>query len=519
MMETAPTQPTEQWHRLHRATPLIRAWSTFLALIVISGFWAFDFEDPGSLLAAARDHLWMVAAAIALILVVMLACMYLAWRMMSYSVDDEAAHMRKGVLFRTKRSAQLDRIQAIDIRKPLLARLAGLAELTIEVAGGAGSQVQIGFLRDEVAVALRAEILAKAAGLKAGAAQPSQVSATDLAAESGAQPQSDAAGLAAASSGATSAGALTAFEEAPEVEVTVVPAGRLLGSALLSFGVLLGALFLVALVVAAIVLGPQVIGIGLIPVVIGVGSLLWSRFAGEFNFRVAISPDGIRIRRGLTETRAQTIPPGRIQAVQIAQGLLWRRQDWWRVRMTVAGYSAETADATHQHSVLLPVGTRAEAMAALSLVLPDFGAADPVSVINAGLTGKSVKRTGEATDPYFTPNPRRSRFIDWFAWRRNGFAVTDRALLLRGGRMYRYLQVVPHERTQSLCLQQGPLARRLGLAAFKTHVPVGMVIPQMSNLDAQTAAVLLDEQSARARQARAAVGPEKWMSQVVAARS
>ncbi|MGO1294820.1 MAG: PH domain-containing protein, partial [Cellulosimicrobium funkei] len=94
---------------------------------------------------------------------------------------------------------------------------------------------------------------------------------------------------------------------------------------------------------------------------------------------------------------------------------------------------------------------------------------------------------------------------------RNGFSVTDRALLLRGGRVFRTLVVVPHERTQSLGLEQGPLQRRLEVASFTVHSTPGPVSPQVRHLDAGDAARLLDTQAERAREARAHAGPELWM--------
>ena len=49
-------------------------------------------------------------------------------------------------------------------------------------------------------------------------------------------------------------------------------------------------------------------------------TFVWSRINQGANFRAAISPDGIRLRHGLTETRAQTVPPGRVQAIRLTAG-------------------------------------------------------------------------------------------------------------------------------------------------------------------------------------------------------
>jgi putative membrane protein len=239
-----------------------------------------------------------------------------------------------------------------------------------------------------------------------------------------------------------------------------------------------------------------------LPAVLGAGGYLFGRLTGEFDFRVAISPDGVRLRHGMLETRSQTIPPGRVQAVRLVQSVLWRGRDWWRVQVNVAGYGGESED---KNSVLLPVGTREEALTVLSLVLPDLGVDEPRRILDAGLDGDS--RTASA----YVTAPRRARILDPVAWRRNGFTVTGRALLVRRGRMVKILDVVPHERTQSLGLSQGPWQRRLGVASFQVHSTEGPVRPEVPHLDAADAARLMAEQALRARSARAAAGPERWM--------
>ncbi|OLT48037.1 PH domain-containing protein [Cellulosimicrobium sp. CUA-896] len=259
------------------------------------------------------------------------------------------------------------------------------------------------------------------------------------------------------------------------------------------------------LAIVGVVVGTREIGIlfSALPAVLGFGGYLFQRFTGEFGFRSAISPDGVRLRHGLLETRSQTIPPGRVQAVRLQQGPFWRGPDWWRVDVNVAGYGV-SGDGTDTKSVLLPVGTRDEALAALWLVLPDLGTPEPRALLDEGLSGRDA---GE----HFVVSPRRARLLDPVSWRRNGFSVTDRALLLRSGRVFRSLVVVPHERTQSLGLEQGPLQRRLDVATFAVHSTPGPIAPKAGHLDAHDAARLLDTQSVRAREARAHQGPELWM--------
>lgn len=525
--EPAPPADDLAWRRMHPVTPAVKGWKVLAAVLAVIAWNAAD--DVRQLAEWLGGRAWLVIAGV-VVLVALVGFGYsaIAWRMTRFAVTDEAVHLRSGVVFRQQRQARLDRLQAVDVVQPLLARIIGLSELRLEVAGGAGSAVSLAFLREAEAEQLRAELLARAAGLHPGRrTRPAGATPGPADARPGAAPAGPAAPpLATTAPGAVPAtdhpatadpgAALTLPVEpdadggwegpapvAPEHPVYEVPVGRLLASTLLSSATIWLVLMLGA--VGALIAGTGQVGsaFALLPALLGVVSYTWTRFNRGANFRAAISPDGIRLRHGLTESRAQTVPPGRVQAVRVTQGLLWRRPDWWRVEVNVAGYGS-SGDQTQTENVLLPVGTRDEAMLALWLVLPDLGTADPRALVEAGLAG----RTDEGG---WAVAPRRSRWLDPVGWRRHGVTVTDRALVLRSGVLVRQLVVVPHERTQSLGLEQGPLQRRLGLASFQLHSTPGPVSPRVDHLDARVAAGLLDEQAARARTARAGAGPEQWM--------
>jgi putative membrane protein len=531
---STPDAAELQWRRVHPVTPFVRGWAVLAAALVIFSQQGIDdvARGEGIVELARSDFWWTIPGALVLIAAVAFGYAVLAWRMTAYSVGEDTVHLRKGVLFRQQRHARLDRLQAVDVRQPVLARLFALAELRLEVAGGGDSGVVIGFLKEPDARQLRAELLARAAGLKARrgvpVAQPARpepvggpgepvapgvapdavgrddsvATDTSLAPATASSPDAAAAAQVPADAVRLADAEAELAPEAPETQVYDVPPGRLIVSALRSGGVLFTLLILVGLVVAVAVTRNVGILLSAAPFALGAGGYLFQRFSGEFGFRAAISPDGIRLRHGLLETRAQTIPPGRVQAVSFTQGLWWRGPDWWRVQVNVAGYGLS---GNETQNVLLPVGTRDEALTALWLVLPDLGADDPRRLLDEGLSGTST------TSDLFVASPPRARLLDPVGWRRNGFAVTERALLLRHGRVVRRLEVVPHERTQSLAVEQGPWQRRRRLASFAVHSTPGPVSPMAPHLDADDAGRLLQEQAARARSARAHAGPERWM--------
>ena len=75
---------------------------------------------------------------------------------------------------------------------------------------------------------------------------------------------------------------------------------------------------------------------------IGLGLGLFRRFNGDYRLTVADAPDGLRLRSGLIETSAETIPLERIQAIRMVEplpggclgGVVW---SWmWPARKTRA---------------------------------------------------------------------------------------------------------------------------------------------------------------------------------------
>ncbi len=465
------------WQRVHPITPLINGWKALavIAVIVVQQAAESIREAAEALERFGSSGVLVLLAVIFGIVLIFTAYSALAWRMTRYAVSPDTVYLQSGVVFRQQRSAPLDRVQAIDVVQPLLARLTGLAELRFEVAGGADSRVRLAFLREDRARALRNELLARAAGVEFGTAEVPDA------------------------------------PEAPEREMYQLAFGRQAASMVRSSAVLVSVLLIVGVVVAAIAAGTFQVVFGALPVVFGAAAMLWQRLAVEFGFRVALSPDGIRLRHGLLEQRSQTVPPGRVQAVRLTQGPLWRRKDWWRVDVNVAGYGAAN-DGNVSHSVLIPVGTRDEAFTALWLILPDLGVTDAREVLDAGLSGNG-------SDAGFVTSPRPARWLDPLTWRRTGYALTERAVLARQGRIVRRLTVVPHERSQSLGTHQGPIERRFGLASVSLHSTPGPITPVVHHLSTADAAALLAGQTERARVARATEGPERWMQRVQVAQA
>jgi putative membrane protein len=425
------------FRRLHPMTPLLRGWAWLAAAIAFGSQNAIASGDPRRF-----------AVVVPIVAVVGFGVGLASWWFTRYGFDGDDLRIDSGIFQRRSRRVRMDRLQAVDIVRPLAGRLLGLSELRMEVAGGGDSEAPLAYLSVDDAVRLRAELLARSAGISADT------------------------------------------PEAPERPVHEVPLDRLVGSTVLSGAFVFGALVFIAIaVIVATGSGRVVIAgmSGLIPALLAVLAALWYQLGRNFGFTLAESPDGFRIRKGLLDTRAQTVPPGRIQGVALRQPLLWRLRGWARLDVDVAGYAGGSS-APHT-STLLPVAPYAEAIDVLRQVLPG---ADPASI--------ALERV-----------PRRAAWLRPIGWLRLAYGSDNRIIVAREGVLYRTLTIVPNAKTQSVRLTQGPIQRKLRLASISvdtTPGPVDAVIRHRPELQARE---ILEVQARRARLARRVDVPEQWM--------
>jgi len=377
---------------------------------------------------------------------------YLGWQRRTFWFDDDGdLRVDSGVLSRNERRLQLSRLQSVDVLQPLIARVAGLAEVRVEVAGAGDSKINLQYLTLREATDLRNEIIARAAGVRHDVA------------------------------------------EAPENVLVRVPPGDLVVSLLLRAETWLLLAVSVLLLVTTIwtngVAGIGFLLVGGIPVF-----QVFTQFTRYYYFTVAESPDGLRLRHGLLQKTRQTVPPGRVQAVGFVQPFLWRRRGWVRVRLNVAGTSASTqgnGNETYTENVLLPVAPWPVALAVVARVLP-------------GVDLQAI--------PTF-PAPTRSRRRAWIQWRQLAVGWDEQVFITRGGRITERWDVVPHARTQSVRVTQGIWQRSLGLASVHVDSTPGAVKIVGLHRDAADARRLAQEQADRAAQARAGDRSLRWVAQ------
>src|SRR6266542_4018413 len=338
---TAPANASP-WQRLHPLTPLLKG-AKILAAAIAAISWQ-GYAELGFLG-------WLVTVAMVLVLGVAVAAV--SWAVTGYEVVGRELRIYEGLLWRRTRAIPLERVQAIDVVRPVLARLAGLADLRIEVIGGARTEAPLAYLSLDDANRLRERLLALARA-----------------------------------EGMPAAPAATPAPEEP----------------------------------------------------------------AERRFRIGADRTGLRLHHGLLDLRSQTIPPQRVQAVELRWPFVWRIKGWLHARIDVAGYGGQSGAAGIRAGTLLPVADLDTARRVVAEVLDgvDF-----------------------ATLP-LRPAPARARWFAPLAWMNLGFGMTDTVVASRDGWLRPVLVIVPLARIQSVRVVQGPLQRALGVAMLHVDTAGGL---------------------------------------------
>lgn len=486
-------QGTDDWRRMHPLSPLARGWIAFVVVIgawlntVFNGFLedltgtAENSPSPEDVPQVTEFFVtlpaWLLYTGFGLAGALLAAAggAYVWW-FTRYQITPTHVRLRSGLVFRQDRQTRLDRVQALDIQRPLVPRLLGLAELRFEVADAGETSVALRYLKHDDARDLRRQLL--------GATEP----------QVGSSPAADSEPV---------DGLVEATEQGDrtdEVEILSVPIGRALAARVLSIPFIL---LVLVLAVAGLVslFNPHAIGgilAGAVPAVLPLAGSVLQALEVSWGFRMYRTTDGLRLRYGLLNKTSQTVPSGRVQAMAVHRAPLWRPFSWSLVKVNVAGYGTETGnESAGNRSVLLPVGTDAQLdlLFREGLDLP----ADLTAFVIEGLVGEA--KDGSP----FSSAPHRAVWASPVVRRRHGYAVTPRALLSRTGRLHRTCHVVPHDKVQSIGLGRGPVLWRLNLATVSLHSISGAVQPTIECMDVAEAQQFISDQLRRGRPTPSAI--------------
>lgn len=417
------------WKRLHPLSPVLRFSRALLGLVVVLGVNSVPRTGHSG------SHITDIA-----VVVIALLGAVVSWLVTRWKVDGFTLRIESGLLRRDSRQVPLARIQAIDLVQPAVGRLLGLTELRLRLAGSS-AHVRLAYLSHSDAQVTRDRLLALAHGVSQDAAAP------------------------------------------PETPLVSVPTSRLAVSVALSGSGLLALVVVVATVVLALALPKALAATAGSAVVVFLALVTppVRRVTSEADFRLADAADGLRVRCGLLQTVAETIPRGRIQAVRQVEPLLWRPLGWCRLELVVAGSTGHHGRDEPPGRVvraLMPVGPSAAAGVLLERVLPGCGAAA-------------------------RPAPSRARWKAPLSYHFLAGGHDDSYGLAISGRVRRQTSWVPLAKVQSLRLVQGPWQRGLGLANLHLDVPGRRQRATLRDRDASEARHLADTLPELCRAARA----------------
>ncbi|WP_335987514.1 PH domain-containing protein [Glycomyces sp. MUSA5-2] len=454
----APSAPPEgvQRQRLHPLTPLLESFRFLTAAAAAAGIQAFT----------SRNFLFAIYIALAAAVIGGIASL-IALQYRGFVIWGRELHIYGGVFTRSHRTVPLERLQSVDLVRPIRARLFGLAQLNIEVAGGDGTDARLAYLKADRALALRAELLAIAGRPAAPVAEPAE---DEEAPE--AVPDRDAGLLVPQLT--VRRLALASFLEALPVQITFL---AVFGTAFAVAGSIFG-FTRVATVVWVGFLAPALVGY--------VQSTIAAvnRFLRNGRFRIARDGTNLLIQRGLTDTSHETVPVDRVTGVSFAEPVLWRSRQWKRVEVWTAAVAQQSATAVRS-TTALPVGAPGEVAAVAAAAVPDLP-----SVFATALP------------------PRRARWRMPLRWKRTGAALTERAFVVRHGLWVNTHVALPYARIQSVKVTQGRVQRMQGLATVRAMAAGGLGHDAVAvNRDAREAVAMAAELRDRADAAAALERP------------
>jgi len=428
-LDAAPAD--EGWRRLHPFSPVARVGRLLPALVFL--FLVSTVHSKAENSTAETDYLIVIT-------LVSAVYGYVHWMVTRWRFEGDTLRIETGLIRKDSRRLPLARIQAVDIVRPLLARMLGVSELRVRLAGSGSTDGKLAYLAEAEAAELRLVLLARH-------------HETDVAVSSN-------TGL-------------------PMASLTL---GRLLGSVLLS----LVTIVLIGTVASLAVLdefeprtATTVAGF-LAVYLVSFAGVVWRRLSGQYGFIAVEGPEGVRIRRGLLQTISETIPYGRIQAVRQVEPLLWRPFGWCRLEVDVAGATARNQRGEGTSVVrkaLLPVGSQEDSWHLLARLLG-------------------------GPDPPRTRPPRRAMLKAPLSFHFLSAGQDGAHAVCVTGRINRATTWVRLEKSQSIRRVQGPLQRPLGLATVHVDVAGKRARAEFRDREVAEADRLVEELSELSRQAR-----------------
>jgi putative membrane protein len=502
---SAPLGAVREPQRLHPLTLLLRVGTSLPALVVIL---LPTLQNPSSqnVVSVALGVLYGVVALPAIVL------QYLRF---SYRITPKQIVIQKGVIRRQNRSIPIERIQNIQIEQNLVARLVGLAKVTIETAGSSATEGSLEYVGLDDAHEIR-QVVRSFQHRTARDRAPAEADSA-----------SDAEAVPATGDGE---------EPAADGETLfAMPLPRVLLSGAFRFSLLY-----IALVFSAVQLvDPEVIVrrimlsqgridqitetmaaypvLTVLATILVAGVLGWVsgvliHLARYYRFQLWLDGDKLRKRHGLFTITEGTIPLDKVQALILRTNPIMRAFGWYELEVQTIGMNVDEQG----HRVIAPFAQYEDILALAQRVrsfdLPEqFGSVSPITIRRRFVRYTLALSGLLLPSAYFWP-------VDWWhvggaalpwwgfllvpailgwavlQYRNHDYAVRADGLYIRRGVLAHHLWILPTEKFHVFQATASIFQRRLNLKTLFVDTPgaATFAYPEVIDLPAAEADAQLD---------------------------
>jgi putative membrane protein len=395
---------------------------------------------------------------------------YVRWANTTYRVAGGALHFRTGVLTPDETTIPLARVQAIDATQGPIQRVFGVQELHVQTAGGrSGGEIVLRAVSDRAARELR-DVAGLGEPLVADLPEW-RLGLGGLLATALTGPQIGV--ILPLIGGLAAAGDDVLFGRSGQRLLDRLPSDA--GDVALLLGALAGAAFLLSFVGAIVAFG---------------------------GFALVRDGERLRIRRGILQRRAASIPLGRVHAVDVVESVLRRPFGLATLRVETAGYRSEPAAA----QTLIPLLRASEVHEVLARFVPGLAAETgglqrppprarrryaQVPILVGALAGGVGAWIWSWAWPAIPALALVGGIEGLLRWRAAGWRLDGGRIVVRERLVARRTLLARTDRIQEHGLSISPFQRRARLASFGMAVGSGRV-GQVRHLDRAVAGALFE---------------------------
>ncbi|XVH30951.1 PH domain-containing protein [Haloferacaceae archaeon DSL9] len=405
------------------------------------------------------------------------------YRRFEYELTDDTFDLRSGVVSRREREIPYRRIQNVDVTQNVLQRVAGIAAVNLETAGGDVTEAVIRYVTVDEAERLQRDIRRRKRGDEPAPADGEEETVEEL--------------FTISPSELTLVGVLS-FD--PRVPGAI-------------FALLSGSIPLVSRLLPGDISG-MVFALGLAVVFTGIMLLSWlagvvSAVVNYYGFRLARTDDELRYERGLLQRYSGTIPFDKIQTVTIEENPLKRRFGFATLAIETAGYAPGQAGGRGSEAAV-PLAS-VDRVRSLANELEPFGDPDferPPKRIRRRYAFRYLLALGAITAALYGVVALFGNGFPWYApaaavlavpfaahykWKHRGYWLGANHVVTRNGFWVRRTKVVPYYRIQTVIDTRTVFQRRWDVATIIVDTA-----GSLSVLGDDAAAVDIDDEDANA---------------------